>query len=97
MKQNEKKRKEKKRKEKRKNGPIQGAGRAEGKQGHVSLTWKICMLGWWIVHTTVRPVRTVFFTAFITMAAARASSPAAIATAYPTSMSIMVTVAGNLT
>ena len=33
------------------------------------------MLGWWMVHTTVLPVLTVFLTARITMAAARASSP----------------------
>lgn len=39
-------------------------------------TWKISRLGWWMVHTTVRPVRTVFFTVLITMAAARASRPA---------------------
>ena len=44
----------------------------------VRLTWKISMLGWWMVHTTVRPVCTVFFTDFITVAAARASKPAAI-------------------
>lgn len=33
------------------------------------------MLGWWMVHTTVRPVSTVFRTARITIAAARASNP----------------------
>jgi len=34
------------------------------------------MEGWWMVHTTVRPVSTVLRTARITIAAARASSPA---------------------
>ena len=34
------------------------------------------MLGWWMVHTTVRPVFTVLRTHLMTMAAARASSPA---------------------
>ncbi|PKA53769.1 hypothetical protein AXF42_Ash020690 [Apostasia shenzhenica] len=33
------------------------------------------MLGWWIVHTTVLPVLTVFLTVLITIAAALASSP----------------------
>ncbi len=33
------------------------------------------MLGWWMVHTTVRPVLTVLRTARMTMAAARASRP----------------------
>lgn len=33
------------------------------------------MLGWWIVHTTVLPVSTVFLTVLITMAAALASRP----------------------
>ena len=36
---------------------------------------KMSILGWWIVHTTVRPVSTVFRTVRITMAAARASRP----------------------
>lgn len=34
------------------------------------------MLGWWMVHTTVRPVFTVLRTHLMTMAAALASSPA---------------------
>ena len=34
-----------------------------------------CDDGWWIVHTTVRPVATMFFTARITTDAARESSP----------------------
>ena len=33
------------------------------------------MLGWWIVHTTVLPVSTVFLTVLITIAAALASRP----------------------
>lgn len=33
------------------------------------------MLGWWMVQTTVLPVSTTFFTALITIAAARASKP----------------------
>lgn len=39
------------------------------------LTSKMSMEGWWMVHTTVRPVSTVFLTVRITMAAARASRP----------------------
>ena len=38
-------------------------------------TSKMSMEGWWMVHTTVRPVSTVLRTARITMAAARASRP----------------------
>ncbi len=34
------------------------------------------LLGWWMVHTTVRPVARVLRTARITMPAARASRPA---------------------
>ncbi len=37
---------------------------------------KMSMDGWWMVHTTVRPVSTVLRTVRITMAAARASRPA---------------------
>jgi len=33
------------------------------------------MLGWWMVHTTVLPVSTVFLTVLITIAAALASKP----------------------
>lgn len=33
------------------------------------------MLGWWIVHTVVLPVATIFFTVRITTAAALASKP----------------------
>lgn len=33
------------------------------------------ILGWWMVQTTVLPVATTFFTALITIAAARASKP----------------------
>ena len=36
---------------------------------------KMSMLGWWIVHTIVRPVFTIFLTVLITMAAALASKP----------------------
>ena len=36
---------------------------------------KMSMEGWWMVHTTVRPVLTVLRTVRITIAAARASSP----------------------
>jgi len=39
-------------------------------------TSKMSMDGWWMVHTTVRPVLTVLRTVRITMAAARASRPA---------------------
>jgi hypothetical protein len=35
------------------------------------------MEGWWMVHVIVRPVSTILRTTRITMAAARASSPAA--------------------
>ena len=35
------------------------------------------MEGWWMVHTTVRPVLTVLRTVRITIAAARASRPTA--------------------
>ena len=38
-------------------------------------TSKMSMDGWWMVHTTVRPVSTVLRTARMTMAAARASRP----------------------
>ena len=38
-------------------------------------TSKISMDGWWMVHTTVRPVSTVLRTVRMTMAAARASRP----------------------
>ena len=38
-------------------------------------TSKMSMEGWWMVHTTVRPVSTVLRTARITIAAARASRP----------------------
>ena len=36
---------------------------------------KMSMLGWWIVHTIVRPVFTIFLTVLITIAAALASNP----------------------
>lgn len=36
---------------------------------------KISIFGWWMVHTTVRPVSTIFLTALITIAAALASKP----------------------
>lgn len=42
---------------------------------HYSLTSNIEIDGWCMVHTTVRPVLTVFLTALMTMAAARASRP----------------------
>jgi len=35
----------------------------------------ISILGWWMVHTTVLPVSTVFLTVLITIAAALASNP----------------------
>ena len=38
-------------------------------------TSKMSMDGWWIVQTTVLPVRTVFLTVLMTIAAARASNP----------------------
>jgi hypothetical protein len=38
-------------------------------------TSKMSMDGWWMVHTTVRPVLTVLRTVRMTMAAARASRP----------------------
>ena len=43
----------------------------------VVFTSKMSMEGWWMVQTTVRPVSTVLRTVRMTMAAARASSPAA--------------------
>ena len=39
------------------------------------------MLGWWMVHTTVRPVFTVLRTHLMTMAAALASKPAVASSA----------------
>ena len=41
----------------------------------VRRTSKMSMDGWWMVHTTVRPVSTVLRTVRMTMAAARASRP----------------------
>ena len=40
-------------------------------------TSKMSMDGWWMVHTTVRPVSTVLRTVRMTIAAARASRPVA--------------------
>ena len=42
---------------------------------HQVRTSKMSMDGWWMVHTTVRPVLTVLRTVRITIAAARASRP----------------------
>ena len=52
-----------------------GASASEGGK-NAQRTSKMSMEGWWMVHTTVRPVLTVLRTERITMAAARASSPA---------------------
>ena len=50
---------------------------APGDRAHAGAppTSKMSMEGWWMVHTTVRPVLTVLRTVRITMAAARASRP----------------------
>ena len=53
---------------------------------------KMSMLGWWMVHTMVLPVLTIFLTALMTMAAALASKPAKKAPSAATKSNFVVTI-----